>query len=138
MSRLLLGTGMVAAAWALAITSLVFVGDAKADAAWATAGPGNASAKAEQLAAPTSLTVTTIKCTGSNRAVSLSWPAVTHASGYEVWATDTAGANRQKLTTVSTNSIASIDLPYRPAVLTVRGTFFNWLGLFSPSATGCP
>lgn len=130
---------LVATAWTTAITGITLVGAAKAEAAWLKSGPGTAAARALTLTAPSSFTVTTIRCTGNgNRQVSMAWSAVTGAANYEIYATTTTGTNGQVLTTTAATTIASLDLPYRPAVITVRGLNTNWRGVASDPATGCP
>jgi len=136
---LVLAAGITGLAWTAAITGIVFLAAPDAEAAWAQSGPGSAYAKADHLVAPGSLSITASKCTGNgNKTVSLSWPAIPLASSYEVYATDTSGGNRQKVATTSSTTVANLDLPYKPAVLTVHGTLGSWNGPYSPSATGCP
>ncbi|MGW5714812.1 hypothetical protein ACWEVP_01495 [Amycolatopsis sp. NPDC003865] len=138
MSRIVFATGLVAAAWALAITGLIAVGDARAEAAWLKSGTGDAGAKALQLAAPGSFSVTTVKCNGSNKSVNISWAAITGALNYEVYATNSAGGNGQVLTTTTATGLTGYDLPYKPAVITVRGLNNKWRGQATTAATGCP
>jgi hypothetical protein len=123
---------------AAAVTGLVLLGGTQAEAAWAKSGPGTAFAKADKLSAPATLTVTTVKCNGVNKTVNVTWSAVPLATGYELDATDKSGNSFTKVTTTSSTSLTNLDLPYKPAVLTVHGTLGFWNGPSSPSATGCP
>lgn len=138
MSRIVFATATVAAAWALALGGLVTIGDAKAEAKWLKDGTGSASARALQLAAPGSFSVTPVKCNGSNKSVTISWSAVTGAATYEIHATDLSGGNGQAVATTTGTGPAAYVLPYKPAVLTVRGLNGKWRGPVSQSATGCP
>ncbi|MGK3201375.1 hypothetical protein [Amycolatopsis sp. MEPSY49] len=138
MSRIVFATGLVAAAWALAIGGSVAVGDARAEAAWLKDGTGSAGAKALQLAVPASFSVTPAKCNGNNKSVNIGWAAVTGALSYEVYATDSTGGRGQVLTTTTATGLTGYDLPYKPAVITVRGLNNKWRGQTSPTATGCP
>lgn len=135
MSRILFATAVAAA---LAVGGLVAVGDAQAEAAWLKSGAGNAGAKALQLAVPGSFSVTPAKCNGSNKSVNISWAAVTGALSYEVYATNSAGGNGQVLTTTTATGLTSYDLPYKPALITVRGLNNKWRGQATTAATGCP
>jgi hypothetical protein len=121
---MLLSTGMVAAAWALAITGLVLVGDAKADAAWAKTGPGTASAKADQLPVPTALTANP-NCNSGNPKASFSWTAAASSalwSGYDIVAAPDAAST--VLTVIQTprqgTTASGVQLPYTPAYVSVR------------------
>jgi hypothetical protein len=129
---------LVAAAWTTAITGITLVGAAKAEAAWLKSGPGTAYARALALAAPESFSVTAVKCNGSNQQVSMTWSAVANAVNYELYATAPNGTNGQVLTTTAATALASYTLPYKPAVITVRGLDNNWRGPTSAPATGCP
>ena len=61
-----------------------------------------------------------------------------NATSYEVYATSPNGTNGQVLTTTSATTLANYTLPYKPAVITVRGIDNTWRGPASSPATGCP
>lgn len=136
--RVVFAAVLVAAAWSTAVTGITLAGAAKAEAAWLKTGTGTSFARALALAAPASFSVTTVKCNGSNQQVSMTWSAVANATSYEVYATSPNGTNGQVLTTTSATTLANYTLPYKPAVITVRGLDNNWRGPASSPATGCP
>jgi hypothetical protein len=136
--RVLFAGVLVAAAWTTAITGITLAGAAKAEAAWLKTGAGTAFARALTLTAPGSFAVTPVKCNGSNQQVSMTWSAVPNATSYEVYATAPNGSNGQVLTTTTGTTLANYNLPYKPAVITVRGLDNNWRGPASAPATGCP
>lgn len=131
MSRILLATGMVAAAWALAITGLVAAGDATAEAAWLKSGPGSGFARADALPAPTGVGLSNTNCNNGNPRTSLSWtnPAAGLWTGLEVVATPSATSTAVTvLGTPSGTSLTNVQLPYRPAYLSVRTVRNTWRG----------
>lgn len=143
MSRIALGTGMIVAAWSLAITSLVFVGDARAEAAWQKSGPGTGFAKADQLPVPTALAPSP-NCNSGNPKASFTWTAATTSplwSGYDLVAAPSATSTT--LTVIQApkqgTSASNVQLPYTPAYVSVRTVAVSgtWRGR-STEVVVCP
>jgi len=139
MSRVVFATSLVAAAWALAISGLVAVGDAKAEAAWLKNGPGSGFARADALPAPTGVSLTNTVCNNGNPRTSISWanPAAGLWTGLEVVATPSSTSTAVTvLGTPSGTSLTNVQLPYRPAYLSVRTVRNSWRGK-SPVVVAC-
>ncbi len=138
MSRVLLGTGMVVAAWALAVTGLVFAGDAEADAAWLKSGPGSAGAKAIRLGTPSQPVVDSTVCSGGNGySITLHWSSTgDFPPAFEVFAAPKNG-NSTLIATTANTSVSVSNLGSKPAVVSVRATAGTWRSAFSPEANGC-
>ncbi|WP_372666163.1 hypothetical protein [Amycolatopsis kentuckyensis] len=140
MSRIVFATGLVAAGWALAIGGLVAVGDARAEAAWLKSGPGTGFARADALPAPTAVTLTGTVCNNGNPRTSISWtnPAAGLWTGLEVVATPSATSTAVTVlgTTTAGTSLTNVQLPYRPAYLSVRTVRNSWRGK-SPVVVAC-
>ncbi len=138
-SRIGFATGLLAAAWAPAIGGLVAVGDARAEAAWLKSGPGSGFARAGALPAPTAVTLAGTVCNNGNPRTSISWtnPAAGLWTGLEVVATpSSAGTAVTVLGTTTSGTSLSVQLPYRPAYLSVRTVRNSWRGK-SPVVVAC-
>jgi len=139
MSRLLLGAGMVAAAWALAITGLIFVGDAEAGAAWAKTGPGSAAAKAIRIGTPGKPTVSSTVCTGNGPySISLQWsPTLDSPPTYEIFAAANKNATPVLIGTTTEPSANLTNVTTKPSLVSVRATAGTWRSSLSLEANGC-
>ena len=138
MSRVVFATGMVAAAWALAITGLVAVGDAKAEAAWLKTGTGTSAAKAIRLLTPGQPAVTAKTCTGNGYSISVSWSY----SGslpplFDIYGAINKNAAPTVIGTATTTSVTLTGLSAKPAVVSVRASAGSWHGTRSAEVDGC-
>ena len=138
MNRILLGAGMVTAACALAITGLVAVGDAKAEAAWLKTGAGASAAKAVMLAVPGPPAVTAKSCSGSPYSISLNWGYTgSLPPQFEIYGAINKNATPVVIGTSTATAVTLTGLTAKPAVLSVRASAGSWHSVRSTETDGC-
>ncbi|WP_410586550.1 hypothetical protein [Amycolatopsis sp. lyj-23] len=139
--RVVFAAALVAAAWTTAISGLVAVGAAKAEAAWLKAGPGTGYAAALKLQPPGQPVVDSAKCNSSNGGPSAtlhwSYPVTALPPGFELLTATGAGGPVSTAGTTTTTS-ATIPLPGNNKVyVSVRATAGAWKGTRSVEVAAC-
>jgi hypothetical protein len=142
MSRILFATAMVAAAWTLAISGLVAIGDAHAEAAWLKSGPGASAAKAIKLVLPGDPTPTAVKCNnsgGTNPSVTLQWTySGSTPPRFGIYSAAAPGtANPPSVATTTTSPITIALENSKTVYLSVRAVAGSWLGPRSGEVKVC-
>lgn len=126
------GPGAVGAA-ALVWLALAGLTSGAAWAAWSVAGTGPTTGRAAPLpAAPSPVTVARGSCTLTQVSLTLSWPAVSGATGYEVQRT-AAGITTTSSTTAT--SVTDTALLASLTTYTVRAQTSGWWGPRSASVS---
>ncbi|MGW4527163.1 hypothetical protein [Amycolatopsis sp. NPDC004378] len=115
---------------AFVLSGLVVTGTATAEAAWQKTGPGTAAARADSLPAPAGFKLTGSNCNNGKPKASVSWtnPAPGLWTGLDVVAAPAADSTAYTVLTTSQGTSADLDLPYRPAYLSVRTVRNSWRG----------